>query len=261
MIMLRAASLVAALVTITLNATYGFKTSAVLEYAILFSALNAALDVAKCGCLAGASRAWRNRQPVGALLLFLLFWPLLANSLWCGLSEVAFNRASEQHHFETDTQARTLALAAHKRATAALADLEASPLYEDSTACALPKTNRQRTLCNKHSEITADLHAAADAIARQPANDPAPQITLLASWTGYDLSFLLLAAALWPVALAELCGSIGFYLAAQGSDRTERPLKRFWETKRKTPPPTQQTPPKPGARAVAPNAIRWPAIT
>lgn len=259
MMALRIASLVAALVTITLNATYGFKTSTVLEYAILFAALNAALDVAKCACLAGAGRAWRNGQRVGAVILFLLFWPLLANSLWCGLSEVAFNRASEQTRFAADAQARTLAAEAHKKAASERADLEASPHYKSSTACALPKTSRERTLCTSHAAATARLHAAADALARQPADDPAPQITLLAAWTGYDLAVLLLATALWPIALAELAGSVGFWLTSKPG-RTERRWNRFRKQKRQDTPPAATNASQPVPRANAPDKIRWPVI-
>lgn len=262
MITLRFAALVAAAVTITLNAAYGFKTSATFEYAILFAALNAALDIAKCACLAGANRAWHNRQPLSALILFLMFWPLLANSLWCGLSEVAFNRGHEQAKFTTDAQRRALARADHDRAAAELADLEASPLYVSSTACALPKTTRERTLCEKRADAATRLAAAADTLKHQAAADPAPQITLLATWTGYDLSALLLAAGLWPIALAELCGSIGLYAASTPTPaRAEPRSKRFWPRKQASPPPTTKTQPKPDQRGQVPATIQWPALT
>lgn len=259
MIALRLAASIAALVTITLNAAYGFKTSATLEYAVLFAALNAALDVAKCACLVGANRAWHNRQPVAALILFLLFWPLLANSLWCGLSEVAFNRGHEQSRFTADAQRRALARADHDRAAAELADLEAGPDYKASTACALPKTNRARTLCARHADATQRLHSAADAINAPPADDPTPQMTLLAAWTGYDMPVLLLAAALWPIALAELCGSVGFYISSI-PDRAERPSKRFWQKKQPDSHPAIKTASKAVPRTDAPHSIQWPAI-
>lgn len=258
MMALRIASFVAAAVTITLNAVYGFKTSTVLHYAILFATLNAALDIAKCACLVGASRAWQTGQPVAAVLLFLMFWPLLANSLWCGLSEVAFNRSAEQSQFNADDGARTRAAATHRRAAAELERLEASPLYKSSTACALPKTQRERALCTSHASAKSERAGADATLTTKPAADPAPQITLLATWTGYDLATLLLATALWPIALAELCGSIGFYLSAS-PDRTGRRWNRFWKKNDAHQPPAPKTPPKPQARADA-QGIRWPVI-
>ncbi|MBX9861155.1 MAG: hypothetical protein K2Y42_00255 [Hyphomicrobium sp.] len=259
MMFLRLASLVAAAVTITLNATYGFKTSAVLQYAILFAALNAALDIAKCACLVGASRAWRTRQPVAAVLLFLLFWPLLANSLWCGLSEVAFNRASEQSQFNTDDGNRTRAAATHQRAGAELQTLEANPLFKSSTACALPKTQRERALCSSHASAKNTLREADAILIATPAADPSPQITLLATWTGYDMATLLLATALWPIALAELCSSVGFYLSASPA-RTGSRWNRFRRQNEITPAQTPKTSPKPQPTPHAQEGLRWPVI-
>lgn len=241
MIALRAAALVAAMVTVTLNAAYGFKTSTAVEYAILFASLNAALDVAKCACLVGASRAWQTGQRNVAVVLFILFWPLLVNSLWCGLSEVAFNRSSEQRHFEVDAELRALAQSAHAAAAADLAALKASPLYNSSTACALPKTSRERALCAKYDRLAASAREAVTAIGQTPVNDPAPQVTMLASWTGYDIAALLLATALWPIVLAELTSSIGFYVSAQSPGRAERRHKRFWHSKAVAPSPIPKT--------------------
>ncbi|MBL8845202.1 MAG: hypothetical protein JNN24_05480 [Hyphomicrobium zavarzinii] len=259
MMVLRFASLVAAAVTITLNATYGFKTSAFLQYAILFAALNAALDIAKCACLVGASRSWRAGQPLAALILFLMFWPLLANSLWCGLSEVAFNRASEQSQFNADDGNRTRAAVNHQRTSAELLKLEASPLFKSSTACALAKTPRERALCTTHASAKSQLAEADAILATKPAADPAPQITLLANWTGYDMATLLLATALWPIALAELCGSVGFYLSAS-PDRTERRWYRFRKQNGATPSSTPETPPKPQPTPHTQEGLRWPVI-
>ncbi len=256
MIALRLASVVAALVTITLNAAYGFKTSTVLEYAILFAALNAALDVAKCACLAGAARAWHDGQAIAAAILFILFWPLLANSLWCGLSEVAHNRAAEQHYFAADTQSRAIAAADHARASAELADLEKSAPYKSSTACVLPKTQRERTLCAQHAEVAKRLGKASTILTQPQQTDPSPQLTLLATWTGFDMATLLLATALWPIALAELTGSVGFYLTTR-SDRTERRWNRFRPRKPPNSKPTPENAPNPAPSAAR---IQWNAI-
>lgn len=259
MMALRLASLVAAAVTITLNATYGFKSSPVLQYAILFAALNAALDIAKCACLVGASRAWREGQPLAAFILFVMFWPLLANSLWCGLSEVSFNRASEQTQFNADDGNRTRAAAKHKRAAADLLNIEASPLFKSSTACALPKTQRERTLCTSHAFAKKQVAEADAILATKPAADPAPEITLLAAWTGYDLATLLLATALWPIALAELCGSVGFYLSAS-PHRAGRHWNRFRKQNEPSSPPASRTSPKPQPTSKTQGSIRWPVI-
>lgn len=87
----------------------------------------------------------------------------------------------------------------------------------------------QRSKMRGIDQLTATINSSAAAITREASDDPAPQITLLASWTGFDLAVLLLATALWPIALAELTGSVGFYLSASLSRRTERNQKRFWQ--------------------------------
>jgi hypothetical protein len=255
----RIAALVAAVVTITLNAAYGFKTSTVFEYAVLFAALNAALDIAKCSCLVGASRAWRSGQWLPAILLFLLFWPLLANSLWCGLSEVTFNRAAEATRYAADTQSRDLASAARKSASDELANLKASPYYKSSTACALPKTNREHQLCDNIEAATDQLRKATETLALQPATDPAPQMNLLASLTGFELPALHLAAAFWLIALAELCGSLGFYLSIKQSradNDSYLSLVPRADTAAAIKATMHQAPKLDGAPA-----IRWPTVT
>lgn len=260
MMVFRFAAMVAALVTVTLNAAYGFKTSAVLEYAILFAALNAALDISKCACFVGAAKAWHAGHRLAAALLFLLFWPLLGNSLWCGFSEITFNRSSEAARFQANAQGRDIIVADHQRITAELADLAASQLYKSSAACAVPKLNRERMLCDKHADALKKLQQIKARLIETPPNDPAPQMSLLVSLTGVDLAALTIAASFLPIALAELCGSLGFYLTTR-RDGTGRRWKRFRRRSAVIDQPDTQNTPKPQPLSDDTPAIRWTPLT
>lgn len=217
MIALRLAAVVAALVTITLNAHHGFKASQVFEYAVLFAALNAALDVAKCSCLAGMHQAWRLSRYPAALLLFLLFWPLFLNSLWCGLSEVAISRAGEIEQHVAASQIRARAEVDYQRLIGEMATMKASPTFAASAACALPKSQTAREYCSKLAALQTSIAGISAELDRTHIKDPEPQLTLVAQLTGWELPQLQLGVALWPVLLAELVGSVGFYLGAGGT--------------------------------------------
>lgn len=259
---LRFAATIAALVTITLNASYGFKASTTLDYAVLFALLNAALDIAKCACLPCARLAWQTGERTAALLLLALFLPLLMNSLWCGFAEVAFNRAAVQSTLTVAATTHDRATAEHRRLTRDLETLTANPLFEASAACAIPRTDRQRSLCSRHRDLMQARDRLTPDLSLAPPADPTPHLTLLAGWTGAPLPLLLIGTAFWPIALAELCGSLGFYLSARPQpDRTKRRHKRFWSLSEAEQPPPPQTAPQPLSSANGTPPLRWPTVT
>lgn len=224
---LRWAAVVAAAVTITLNASYGFKSSATLTYALLFAALNAALDVAKCACLPVALHCWRTNRSAAALLLGLLFLPLLANSLWCGLAEVSANRAAAQTTFADDTDRRERLTREHQRLTTERQALTSNRLFATATNCALPRSDNQRQLCSQYSQLNQQLANLDTDLATTRAIDPAPHLAWLATWTGVSMPLLLLVSAFWPIALAELCSSLGFFVTNSPQDAPQRPQEDF----------------------------------
>lgn len=227
MITLRLAALVAALVTITLNAHNGFKSTTIFEYAVLFAVLFAALDIAKCSCLVGMRLAWQGSQPFATLLLFLLFWPLLINSLWCGLSEVTISRAKGADLSQAQNDARARTRADQERVSRELAAMEANQTFSQSAGCALPKGRDARTFCTTYKTTKSALSAANRQLTSITPTNPYPQLTLLAELTGYDMASIAFSAALWPVLLAELLGSVGFYLSGRINDKgPQKPIER-----------------------------------
>lgn len=229
MIALRLAAVVAALVTIILNAHHGFKSSVIVEYAVLFATLNASFDLAKCSCLVGMGRAWQQGHRLTALLLLALFVPLFANSLWCGVSEVVTSRAADTGKTTVANEARARAEADHPRLTAELATMQASPTFAASAGCALPKSQTARDYCAKVEATKTALAIADQQLTAITPTDPEPQFTLAASLTGWSLPSLKLTQALSLVVLAELVGSVGFYLSSQiNSKASGKAAGRRW---------------------------------
>lgn len=224
MIILRLAALVAACLTIILNATYGFNSTPVFAYAVLFAVLNATLDVAKCSCLVGMSRAWHSGRRIAAVLLFLLFWPLLANSLWCGLSEMAIARSEGVAGRNRDNANAERLIAQHEQLTNQLRILQTNPLFKDTAACALPKTKSARALCEDVKATQASLRELDGKLSTTTIQDAQPQVNWLAEMTGWSLPQVQFGLALWPVFLAELVGSLGFYLTRKAPAKaTQKP--------------------------------------
>ena len=255
---LRWAALVAATVTITLNATYGFKSSATLAYAVLFASLNAALDVAKCACLPVALHCWRQARHGSAILLCLLFVPLLANSLWCGLAEVSTNRATAQTTFADDADRRNRLSHDHQLLSAERDALIVNRVFNAAASCALPRTDSQRQLCSRYSQLNQQLVDLDVALTATRPHDPAPHVTWLATWTGLSLPMLLLASAFWPIALAELCSSLGFFVTNSSPQAAlGGPQPGFSEPNVMASASPPETPPKPVLGPPNAPTLRW----
>lgn len=257
MIALRLAAIIAALVTITLNAHHGYKSSVVVEYAVLFAILNATLDLAKCSCLVGMGKAWQQGRPVTALWLLALFFPLFANSLWCGVAEIVTSRAADTGQITVANQTRTRAEADHIRLTAELATMQASPTFTASAGCALPKSQNARDYCAKVDATKAALARTSQQLTAITPTDPEPQFTLAADLTGWSLASLKLTQALSLVVLAELVGSVGFYLSSRiNSKAPGKPAGRRWFSRRaKSAKTTENTPAALPGSFTAPSAM------
>ena len=222
MIVLRLAAFVAALVTITLNAHHGFISAKTLEYAILFAVLYGTLDVAKVSVLVAAVYAWRVRAYVTALLCLLLFPPLFLNSVWNALSQVAITRDAGKADQVAAAQTRTRTEAEHARLTAELAVLQESPTFKATAACTQPKTRDARATCQRVQATTDALALISRELSDTTPTDPQPHITLLASVLGIGPAPIQFTAALVPVLLAEIVGSLGFTIAAAVSGKAHQ---------------------------------------
>lgn len=219
---------VAAIVTVMLNAHHGYQSTAVFHYAVVFATLNGALDIAKCSCLIGMGKAWNAGRPFSAIALLLLFVPLFLNSLWCGVSEVTISRTTGTTQHVVDTQTRTRTEAEHTRLTAELATMQNNPTFTATAACALPKSNQAKAFCGKVADTKAALTRINAQLSAPAVADPQPQLTLLGTLTGLGLPTLQFADALKLVVLAELVGSVGFYLGTRINPKVpQKPVERI----------------------------------
>lgn len=227
MILLRLSALICAATTMTLNAHYGFASSAALYYALLFTGLGIAIDLAKCTLPLVVRRAWQARARLKALLAFMLFLPCFAYSLHAGVSEIARNRDAAGADAVAASGRRGRAEAEHARLSVALATMEADRQFAAAVACAKPSTREQRGFCARIAETRRALSAAAAVLDDVAPVDPHPQLTLFAALTGWPMPQLTFALALYPILLAELCGSLGFYLGARDPPNERRPRRGF----------------------------------
>lgn len=256
MIGLRIAAVTAALVTIVLNAVHGFRSTPDIAFAAMFAALYAALDIGKCTALVAASHAWRQRAHGLAAICAVLFIPLMANSVLNAVAVLAHVRDTAKATETGAAQSRSRTDATYQRLTRELALLQASAQYTATTACtAFPKDAAKardlRAFCTKLAETQAALTAAGTTLDITTTADPEPHITLLASVMALAPPHIRFGAALLPVLLAELLGSLGFYISSRiKSQASSKPVERVSDR----PHPTQ-----PVSSASAPAARPGPS--
>lgn len=244
MIALRLAAIVAAIVTISLNAHHGFAGVDTFMFAIMFAALNASLDIAKCALIVAGVRAWRTGSRLIACLSFLLFPPLFANSVWNAVSQVSISRDAGKADLVAQAQRRHQAEDARRTLMRQLSILQENPNFTSSAACSLPRTSAARIFCDQVKRTRADL-AAAEAIMTAIAPlDPAPHMTLLSAVTGHPLPVITFSLAVVPVLLAELVSSFGFLIAAVGSREAPRNAseRRSWFRRIRNPKQSKSAP-------------------
>ncbi len=228
MILLRLAAMIAAAVTVALNAHHGYTSASTLAYAVMFALLNAALDIAKCTLIPIGMRAVRTHSWTVAFVAFGLFPLLFANSVWNAVSQVAISRDAGKATAVAGLQTRQRAESEHKRLLAELALMQQSETFKATAACTRAINRVTRPLCDTVARTKTDIKATEAALAAIAPIDPQPQVTLLASLSGSSIPLLTFVLAVMPVLLAELLGSVGFFIAAQpASSATERPQRRF----------------------------------
>lgn len=231
MILLYLSAGICALATLALNAHYGWTSSAVLEYAVVMTALSIAFDLAKSTLLPAMVIAWRRRAPVTAVLCFLLFWPCLGYSLYAGLSQVAKDRDVARAGLVSNGEAREHTEALHKRLSAELATMLSAPTWEATSACTLPRSSTARAYCEKVAATKRDIADAEAKLAGLSPISADPQLKLLAAVLAVPVPTLQLGVTFAPVVLAEIVGSLGFFIAAllgkASSEPASAPQKRF----------------------------------
>lgn len=221
------ASLASAVLTIILNAHAGFVSAKPLEYAVLFAALYAALDIAKCSLIVAASKAWQSRAYGIAILCVVCFPFFFASSVWNAVTQVAVSRDEGKAEKVRTAQTRSRTDADHQRLTTELAVMQTSPTFTATAACALPKSKDARTFCTTVQTTKDALTTASTQLAATPATDPEPHVTWVATMLGIAPQPIQFTSALLPVLLAEVLGSIGFYISSRIARKApERPPER-----------------------------------
>lgn len=208
-------SLACAVTTMVLNAHYGWSTSSDPFYAGMMATVSVAFDVAKSSLLVAASVAWRRMAHFTALLCFLLFWPMLAYSIHAGVAQILRDRNAATASISLALEDRKRAEDEHRRLSTELTLMLSNPLYLQSAACTNLALRGSRESCGRIDQAKARI-ATLDAqlrIMRQ--TNPEPHVVAAAHALGWTVDMTRLALALAPILLAELCGSLGFYLAAR----------------------------------------------
>lgn len=259
MIALRLAAIVAAVVTISLNAHHGFAGADTLTFAIMFAALNASLDIAKCALIVAGVRAWRARARLVASISFLLFPLLFLNSVWNAVSQVSISRDAGKAHLSAQAQRRSYAEDARRNLIRRLSVLQENSLFAASAACSLPRTSAARALCENVKRAEAELAAAEASVTAIAPVDPAPHMTLLSAISGQSLPIITFSLAVVPVLLAELVSSFGFLIAAVGSPEAPgRPSEQLsWLRRIKKTKPSKSAPEAALTPSEAPSMAVW----
>ncbi len=201
----------AILCTMYFNGSYAWSKGGDPTNQIALVALAVSIDLCKCGCLPAASHLWHHRRWLAAVVLFLL-WPLtFVYSTYAGYAAITTNRSAASATGEGQAGQRARAQAAYDQATADLATAKASPLWNATAACTVPKTSPQRTFCDGVDSTKSDQTAAALKLdGGKPVHVDA-ELTVLSDYTRLPLATLILIIGLVPALILELVSSLGLY--------------------------------------------------
>lgn len=245
MFWLRLASITAATTTIILNAHAGFISAKALEYAVLFAVLYAALDIAKCSLLVAARNA-RLSGAYGLAIICWLFFPcLFVNSVWNAVGQVAITRDEGKADKVGAAQTRTRTDADYQRLARDLTIMQTNPTFSGTAACTLPKTKEARAFCDAVRTAQSALATTSAQLAETPPTDAQPHVTWISAMLGITVQPIQFTAALLPVLLAEVLGSIGFYISARINFKAPaKPVQRPWFRRHPKPVPPDKRPPE-----------------
>lgn len=252
MIVLRIAAVISIAVTMVLNAHYGYTSAASIPYAVLLATLSVALDLAKSSLLLAASKAWRMNAKGAALLLFIMFWPCLGYSLYAGVSQIAIARDESKAGKVAAVDIRARMEADYLRLTHDVTLAEASPIYTATSACTDVTRPPSKVFCAALATTKAQLATLGTTLSATTPVNPEPQLILIADVTHWSMAGLRFTVAIWPVLLAEMVGSLGFYLSSRisGKPPEKRVQRASWFAGRWRR-PSPKTPPLPGSGALA----------
>ena len=153
--------------------------------------------------------------------------------------------------------------------------MQADPIFKQTAACGLTRTKTTKDFCARLDRTKTALAKADQSLNASAPDDPEPNITMFKEYFGWPVPNIRLGLAVWPVLLAELCGSLGFYLSSRTASelpvKAPRPVEPSWWRRALRYRPRWKRPPKPAPDPPAPKpdapcaptpapAIQWPTL-
>lgn len=201
----------AILCTMFFNGSYAWEHAGATEHRVAAVALALTIDVAKASFLSAAAHMRTQGKWLGAIILFLLFWPALAYSTFAGYGYLATTRAVAGIAGQAASDEYARAKSDYDRLSADLATAKASEDWQATAACSRARTPAQRAFCQAVSTMQAKLDAASTTLSRTPPAAANPELTGLAAITGLSPATLLFLVAFFPAVLIELLAGFGLY--------------------------------------------------
>ncbi len=194
------------------NASYAHGQAGAHEHQVAMVALALTIDLAKATFLPAAAHFRSQGKILGPLLLMLLWLPALAYSTFAGYAYLTTTRANA--HLDDEAQAgnRIRAQADYDRATKDLATAKTTADWTTTAACTRPRTTPQRTFCSRVAETEKKLAEASKIVGSIRPTHVNPEITTLATVSGWTVPTLAFLVALFPAVLIELIAGLGLYV-------------------------------------------------
>jgi len=178
------------------------------------------IDLAKATFLPAAAHYRAQGRILGPLLLLMLWCPALGYSTFAGYAYLTTTRAAAHVEAEAQENNRNRVSAAYDRASADLATAKQAPEWDASAACTRPRTKTQRSFCANVADTVAKLDATSERLTTTPLHHINPEISGLATITGWSIMTLTFLIAFVPAVLIELVAGLGLYAL-----RGQRPVR------------------------------------
>lgn len=212
--------------TIFFNASYAYGQAGAHEHQAAMVALAVTIDLAKATFLPAAAHYRAKRKLLGPALLVALWLPALAYSTFAGYAYLTTTRALAKVDDEAQAGTRARVQADYDRATADLATAKSSPDWTATGACTRPRTPPQRTFCTSVADTEKKLAGAASRLDQTPPTHVNPEVTALATVTGWSVPTVGFWVALFPAVLIELVAGLGLYALRSSGDTAPKPSGR-----------------------------------
>lgn len=230
--------------TIFFNASYAYGQAGAHEHRAAMVALAVTIDLAKATFLPAAAHYRAKRKLLGPALLVALWLPALAYSTFAGYAYLTTTRALAKIGDEAQAGTRARVQADYDRTTADLATAKSSPDWTATGACTRPRTPPQRTFCTNVADTEKKLAVAARRLDQTPPTHVNPEVTALATVTGWPVPTVGFWVALFPAVLIELVAGLGLYALRSSGDASPKPLEHPQSGRQASPLPTPPPPPE-----------------